>query len=292
VITEDRIIRVLPADTPGLVRAVEHVIDDRWLRAYAASVGDTRPEFFDLEHSGGIIGHPVFPVCIEWPLVEHGAPGIELTVNTLRLGLHVSHQMRLHAPLRPAQRVRTEAELYLAEARTDATLIATRFRTSSSTGELLVTTILHMLYRGVRLEGSKTPDYPHEVTPRSGTDLAPLAKFKVDATNAVIYTECARIWNPIHTDIRVAHAAGLPDTVLHGTETLARAVSTISRAGALPAGAVITGIGCRFTGPVFPGATLTVSAADLSEDSVAFDVQDSDGTSSISDGSITFELPS
>lgn len=60
-ITEDRIIRVLPADTPGLVRAVEHVIDDRWLRAYAASVGDTRPEFFDLEHSAESSAIQSFP---------------------------------------------------------------------------------------------------------------------------------------------------------------------------------------------------------------------------------------
>ncbi|WP_306660385.1 MaoC/PaaZ C-terminal domain-containing protein [Rhodococcus opacus] len=74
-----------------------------------------------------------------------------------------------------------------------------------------------------------------EVTRRSGTNLAH-HEVTVDAANAVIYTECARIWNPIHVDIRVAHAAGLPGTVLHGAETLARAVPAISRAGARPEG--------------------------------------------------------
>ena len=42
---------------------------------------------------------------------------------------------------------------------------------------------------------------------------------------AHVYTECARIWNPIHTDRAVARAAGLPDIILHGTATLALAVS-------------------------------------------------------------------
>ena len=32
-----------------------------------------------------------------------------------------------------------------------------------------------------------------------------------------VYTECARIWNPIHTDLAVARAAGLPGPILHGT---------------------------------------------------------------------------
>src|SRR5262245_63914545 len=36
-----------------------------------------------------------------------------------------------------------------------------------------------------------------------------------------VYTECARIWNPIHTDLAVVRAAGLSGPILHGTATLA-----------------------------------------------------------------------
>lgn len=287
---EDHLIRVLPADTPGLVRTAEYDVDDRWLRAFAASVGDTRPELFDLDRSGGVLAHPVFPVCIEWPLVEFGAPGIELTVDTLRLGLHVSHRTRLHAPLQPGQRVRTEAELYLAEARSNAVHIATEFRTFSSDGKPIVTTHLHMLYRGVRLEGTKTPPSgPWDPSPSTEAELIRIATFDVDATNAVVYSECAKIWNPIHTDIRIARAAGLPNTVLHGTEVLARAVSAVTRADVFPLGMTITGIDCRFTSPVFPGMTLAVNAGRVSGNSIAFDVQGADGTSPISGGLITFE---
>jgi acyl dehydratase len=44
------------------------------------------------------------------------------------------------------------------------------------------------------------------------------------------YTECARIWNPIHTDREVAVSAGhsqLPDIILHGTANLAHGVTPV-----------------------------------------------------------------
>ena len=39
----------------------------------------------------------------------------------------------------------------------------------------------------------------------------------ISALAAHVYTECARIWNPVHTDTAVADRAGLPGLILHGT---------------------------------------------------------------------------
>lgn len=44
-----------------------------------------------------------------------------------------------------------------------------------------------------------------------------------------IYSECAAIWNPIHTGTAVALAAGLPDIILHGTATWALAGREVIR---------------------------------------------------------------
>ncbi|RBM21804.1 hypothetical protein DI005_08450 [Prauserella sp. PE36] len=287
----DHVIRVLSPDSPGLLRTAEHRIDERWLRAFTVAVGDTRAEFFDLDHDGGIVGHPVFPVCVEWPLIEYGAPGIDLSAATLRLGLHVSHRMRMYAPLRPGQVVRTEARLYRAEAGSTSVRITTEFRTVTLDGKPIVTTQLGTLYRGARLEGVKEPSPEREPGLDVTAGLTRVATFVVDATNAVVYSECTRIWNPIHTDVRIARAAGLPNTVLHGTETLARAVSAVTRAAVFPRTGDITGIDCRFTSPVFPGMTLAVNAARVTDNSIAFDVRAADGTPSISDGLITFDNP-
>jgi acyl dehydratase len=54
----------------------------------------------------------------------------------------------------------------------------------------------------------------------------------IAAGAAHVYTECARIWNPVHTDAAVAAAARLPAIILHGTATLAFSVSRIIAAEA------------------------------------------------------------
>jgi acyl dehydratase len=102
------------------------------------------------------------------------------------------------------------------------------------------------------------------------------AAVSVAAGLAHTYTECARIWNPIHTDRAVARAAGLPDIILHGTATLALAVSAaVARAGG-PA-TPIARIGCRFTGMVPLPSTITVEGHAAGEGRTAFRVLGADG---------------
>ena len=36
--------------------------------AYAAALGDVHAEYLDTTRPEGVIGHPIFPVCYEWPL--------------------------------------------------------------------------------------------------------------------------------------------------------------------------------------------------------------------------------
>ena len=58
--------------------AIEHAVDARWLMAYAAGIEDCNPRYMDTS-AGSVIGHPVFPVCLEWPaiLAARDLPGSE-----------------------------------------------------------------------------------------------------------------------------------------------------------------------------------------------------------------------
>ena len=69
------------------------------------------------------------------------------------------------------------------------------------------------------------PPHPIEGDERRGEPEE--VEIPVPAGAAHTYTECARIWNPIHTDKAVALAAGLPDIILHGTANLALGVSAV-----------------------------------------------------------------
>jgi acyl dehydratase len=91
------------------------------------------------------------------------------------------------------------------------------------------TTYYGSLYREVDVRGPDRPADEPTLPTMAHTLSRPRneIRFHVSANAAHVYTECARIWNPIHTDAAVAAKAGLPGIILHGTATLALAVSRI-----------------------------------------------------------------
>lgn len=275
-------------------RAVEHAVGDRWLRAFAAAVGDLSAPLFDLEAPRGIVAHPVFPVCLEWPLVSAGPPGHGLDPAAAHAGLHVSHEIIWHRPIRPGDELRTTVALESVRARSVGTFVGYAFATRAADGEPVVETRQGVLYRGTALsgpegDGARAADRASGAGgPRAGEPPPPgpleeVASFAVSEADAVLYTECARIWNPIHTDPRAARAAGLPTTVYHGTATLARIVSTLlaHRLGGDPER--IRRLGCRFAAPVAPGERVTVVAAE-GDGRIAFAAGGADGTTLVDQG--------
>ena len=99
-----------------------------------------------------------------------------------------------------------------------------------------------------------------------------------------MYTECARIWNPIHTDAAVARAAGLPAIILHGTATLALAVSRVvtRELGGDVTG--VRGVAARFTGFVRLPSVITVRGRGRQATTIAFDAVGADGSSVLGEG--------
>ena len=107
------------------------------------------------------------------------------------------------------------------------------------------------------------------------------------ASNAAwVYTECARIWNPIHTDVAVARRAGLSAPILHGTATLALAVSRIVARELDNDAGRVRDIRVRFSGmvPVPSAFTLRVHRRGVG---VEFDAVTSDGAPILSQGVLT-----
>ena len=76
-----------------------------------------------------------------------------------------------------------------------------------------------------------------------------------------VYTECARIWNPIHTEREVALRAGLPDIILHGTATWALAGRELLSAYGDRDPARLKRLYGRFTAMVIPGTSIVVEHA-------------------------------
>ena len=99
----------------------------------------------------------------------------------------------------------------------------------------------------------------------------------ISAQLAHVYTECARIWNPIHTDIAVARAAGLPGLILHGTATLALAVSCVIARELDGDPGRVRRVAARFTGMVPVPSFVTVRGYEWETGDVHFDAVDAAG---------------
>lgn len=255
--------RIAGAEAP----AVEQILEPRWVMAYSAGIGETGPRCYDTTREDLPV-HPVFPVCFEWGPLQPVRNLPELKPVHSRL-VHAQHAITFHRPLRAGETVRTTARLVAALARAPGAFIVFRCETRDARGELAVTSDYGYLYRGVALEG---PDMQAAelVEPRAGdARLESSGEIPVAATAAHVYTECARIFNPIHTDIAYARAAGLPGIILHGTATLALSVSRALRSHDVEWRRV-RALSCRFSGMVLMPAVLTVHAARAQE-AIAFE---------------------
>jgi acyl dehydratase len=245
-------------------------IDARWLMAYAAALGETAPEYLDTLRPEGIRAHPLFPVCYEWP------PAVELRTRALHpevaaRGVHATHDLDLHRPIRPGDRLSTTATVVAVGLRRPGAFVLTRFDTVDAGGEPVTTTHAGTLYLGVGCAASAAPggrgapDLPPAAEARAPHRPRWTATLPLPRTAAHVYTECARIWNPIHTDPAVARAAGLPDIILHGTATLAMAVSEVLRREAKGAATAVRRIACRFEGMVRLPSTVTVEGLGVED---------------------------
>jgi acyl dehydratase len=222
-----------------------------------------------------------------WPLL--GALRAAIPADAAARGVHATHDLRLHRRPRPGERLRTTATVTGLAARAPGAYVVARFETVDADGRPVSTTDHGTIYRGVTVAGGGAPAAPPaEASPAPPGTEAWSAPIAVAAGLAHVYSECARIWNPIHTDRAAALAAGLPDAILHGTATLALAVSALlAREAAGPATAVRR-IRCRFGAMVRMPSTVTLRSrgpiARADGRWLGFDVLADDGRPALRDG--------
>ena len=248
--------RIVGAEVGPLAQA----IDARWLMAYAAALGESDARYFDTATANGaLLAHPLFPVCYEWPAAL-AARERTIPPEVYARVVHATHDLKLHRFPRAGETLQVAARVVGAVQRGPGAFVVMRFETRDAAGSLVTTTDYGSLYRGVTLENERPGDAPETDEASAPADPLPsVGTVPVAANLAHLYTECARIWNPIHTDLAYARAARLPGLILHGTATLALSVSRVLAAVEADASSVRR-VRCRFSGMVPMPSTLEVRA--------------------------------
>jgi acyl dehydratase len=278
------------------IEPVVHDVDLRWTMAYAAALGDHNERYFDTTQPHAVVAHPLFPVCPEWEAIvasRSQSSTLAVTKAEILTGVHATHDTTIHRLVRPGDRLTTQLKIVALTDISPGAKATTRLVTVDADGQPVATTTQDAIYLGVSTDGVDHPD-PEAPAAIAGADRtgAP-ATFTVDvaAGAAHTYTECARIWNPIHTDRTVAQAAGLPDIILHGTATLAYGVTAVVNARADGRPELVRRITGRFAAMVEMPSTITINVwpGTLTPDgntTVPFDVLNAHGDAAVKNGLI------
>lgn len=263
---------------------LEQALDARWLMAYSAGLGETDPRYYDTEH--GVLAHPLFPVCYEWPVAQplRALPALQPLFPLL---LHAQHDLLIHRAPRAGDRLRVGARIVAVMPRKPGAFVVFRFEARDASGEPVTTTDFGALYRGVTVEGGERMlEEVVEPVPFEG-EFSQSSKIDIAANAAHVYTECARIWNPIHTDIAYARAAGLQTLILHGTATLALSVSrALACSGADPQR--VRRVQCRFGGMVEMPSTLVIHLS-MHGKAIRFETRNARGQAVIARGGLLLQ---
>jgi acyl dehydratase len=277
-----------------------HDVDERWTMAYAAGLGDDLEAYFDTTREGGVVAHPLFAVCLEWPVIV-GSRELSIdagvTADEVATGVHATHDLTVHRLVRPGDRLSTSMSIVGVVDKSPGAVTTTRLVTVDQHERPVATTTQHAIYLGVSAIGDPVvdPDPPSHIPDVSRVGDPIEVRVPLSAGAAHIYTECARIWNPIHTDPSVARQAGLPDIILHGTANLAHGVSAVIAQFASGRPDRVRRVTGRFAAMVALPSTLTVRmwvpASTPPDDhrtttAIAFEVVNEQGEPAVRDGLI------
>ncbi len=267
--------------------------------AYAAGIGADEPCYFDDLRPQGIVGHPAFCVSLEWPVVSGAGylAAIGRPAHAPRGAIHVLQDSRFHRPIRANEALLTRARIAQVRETSAGALVTTRIDTlEAGSGAPVVTSWSAAIFLKETVSGEAAADNASvgeapALRADAGVVVDPL-RIAIETAPGLAhrYSECASIWNPIHTERSAARAIGLPDIILHGTCTWALAGQALIRTVGGGDPRRLRRLAGRFKGMVFPGERLELEyARDAATGAWQFAVRTPRGDHAIPHGVAEFD---
>jgi len=229
-------------------------LDSRRTMSFAAGVDDPNPLYIDDARDGGIIAHPMLPVALTWHMTlyrDRFWDAEDFSDEISAQQVHYSETLEIHRPMRPGETVTIEAEVAAVIPHRAGTHLVVQYQ-GTSAGEPVFTEWAGAMLRDV---GCSDSGAGKDAVPENKRFPKPEqppweARIPIDTLAAHRYDACGDIHNPIHTSRAFAQAVGLPDTILHGTATLALAMREVVNREAGGNAARVAAVRANFTGMV------------------------------------------
>ena len=198
------------------------LLDSRTTMAYASGINDVNPRYFNDLQEHGLMVHPSIAFSLQWS--SRFRPDQKIDPRIAAFGVHASTDLRIHRPFRAGEAITTQGRLIQKKQLPPGVYNVEKYRMVASNGELVAELYYNGITRGATLEGKDVvleEELDSPAVREFGTKPLWTKEFPVRLHAGQQYTECANIYNPIHTEPSVAKAAGLPDIILHGSATKA-----------------------------------------------------------------------
>ena len=265
-------------------------VGKRQVLAFSAVMGDTSSAYFDDARPEGIVALPQYCVSLEWPMASapETAAALGLVTGEAKAVIHLRQDSEFHSAVRPGDTLTLSTTLTGVKSTARGAVVHSRADTiNTATGAKVVTTRSSALFMDVSIDGG---DKDLEETDIQAVEELPSTAehttLHIARELPHLYTECAQIWNPIHTERAVALAAGLPDIILHGTATWALAGREIARYYAEGDARRLRRLAGEFSAMVIPGEDILIEHAPSAGDAnvVQFVVRNHEGALAIKNG--------
>ena len=204
------------------------VLDSRFTMAYAAGINDSNPAYFDDLKPSGLQIHPGICFSLQW--ASRFRPDQKPSRRAAPYGVHASTDLAMHRPFRAGEAITTQGRVMLKRQIKPGVYNVERYRMTASDGELVAELYYNGIIRGATLDGpdvviADEPSWP--VFGRAAGEALWRTEIPIPLHAGQQYTECAQIYNPIHTEPSVARAADLPGIILHGSATKAMSLTAV-----------------------------------------------------------------
>lgn len=266
----------LSPDVVGMdLPATTFSYEQRDVILYALGVGAKELPFV---YENGLKTLPSFAVIPAFPALTGMSMAVE--VNLVMI-LHGEQGFRIHKEIPTSGELTTTAKITGVYDKGKGALVTIDSQTKDSGGELVFTNSTGIFVRGAGgFGGERGPEAGNKAPERAPDKSVDMPTLDIQA--AIYRLSGDR--NPLHIDPNFAKMAGYDRPILHGLCSFGHAARAVLAEYCGNDTSKFAGFGCRFSGVVYPGDTITTDMWDEGNGKILVQSRTQDGRIVISNG--------